>query len=96
MSTVKLPRRAGRGITGRVELPDARRVGPFREWRSGLDREGPGAGVALRAVVTDVRRFFESAGMDADSVLASGRGGYQLQLPPGSVIDLDNAREDAG
>ena len=34
---------------------------------------------------TEVRHFLEAAGMDAGSVLASGRGGYQLQLPRGST-----------
>ena len=51
------------------------------------------AGPALRSVVTEVRHFLEDAGMDAGSVLASGRGGYQLQLPPGATLDLDDARE---
>jgi EAL domain-containing protein (putative c-di-GMP-specific phosphodiesterase class I)/DNA-binding SARP family transcriptional activator len=49
---------------------------------------------ALRSVVTEVRRFLEEAGLDAGAVLASGRGGYQLQLPPGVTLDLDDARAD--
>lgn len=47
---------------------------------------------ALRSVVTEVRRFLEEAGLDAGAALASGRGGYQLQLPPGVTVDLDDAR----
>ena len=47
---------------------------------------------ALRGVVTEVRRFLEDAGLDPAEVLASARGGYQLRLPPGVVVDLDEAR----
>src|SRR3954454_24283286 len=47
---------------------------------------------ALRGVVSEVRRFLEDAGLDPAEVLASARGGYQLRLPPGVVVDLDEAR----
>jgi EAL domain-containing protein (putative c-di-GMP-specific phosphodiesterase class I)/DNA-binding SARP family transcriptional activator len=47
---------------------------------------------ALRGVVTEVRRFLESNGLDPADVLASSHGGYQLRLPPGVVVDLDEAR----
>ena len=46
----------------------------------------------LRGVVTEVRRFLESNGLDPAEVLASSHGGYQLRLPPGVVVDLDEAR----
>jgi SARP family transcriptional regulator, regulator of embCAB operon len=48
---------------------------------------------ALRGVVSDVRRFLEEAGLDPAEVLAAGRGGYQLRLPAGVVVDIDEARE---
>src|SRR3954451_9639485 len=48
---------------------------------------------ALRSVVTEVRRFLEDAGWNPPEVLASGRGGYQLRLPRGVRLDLDEARE---
>ena len=47
---------------------------------------------ALRGVVSEVRRFLADAGLDPAEVLASARGGYQLRLPPGVVVDLDEAR----
>ena len=47
---------------------------------------------ALRGVVTEVRRFLESNGLDPAEVLASSHGGYQLRLPPGVDVDLDEAR----
>ena len=47
---------------------------------------------ALRGVVTEVRRFLDDAGLDPVEVLPSTRGGYQLRLPPGVVVDLDEAR----
>ena len=47
---------------------------------------------ALRGVVTEVRRFLEDGGLDPAEVLAAARGGYQLRLPPGVVVDLDEAR----
>jgi EAL domain-containing protein (putative c-di-GMP-specific phosphodiesterase class I)/DNA-binding SARP family transcriptional activator len=47
---------------------------------------------ALRSVVTEVRHFLEQSGLAAGAVLASGRGGYQLRLPAGVTLDLDDAR----
>jgi signal transduction histidine kinase/CheY-like chemotaxis protein/HPt (histidine-containing phosphotransfer) domain-containing protein len=47
---------------------------------------------ALRSVVTDVRRFLDSAGLDSAEMLASTRGGYQLRIAPDVVVDLDEAR----
>ena len=47
---------------------------------------------ALRGVVTEVRRFLEDGGVDAAEVLVSGNGGYQLRLPEGVTVDLDEAR----
>jgi EAL domain-containing protein (putative c-di-GMP-specific phosphodiesterase class I)/DNA-binding SARP family transcriptional activator len=47
---------------------------------------------ALRGVVSDVRRFLEDGGMDPAEVLAAGRGGYQLCLPAGVVVDVDETR----
>ena len=47
---------------------------------------------ALRGVVSEVRRFLEDGGLDPAEVLAPTRGGYELRLPPGVVVDLDEAR----
>ncbi|MET0818428.1 MAG: BTAD domain-containing putative transcriptional regulator, partial [Solirubrobacteraceae bacterium] len=47
---------------------------------------------ALRGVVTEVRRFLEDAGLDPADVLVSANGGYELRLPPGVRVDLDEAR----
>ena len=48
---------------------------------------------ALRGVVTEVRRFVEEAGLDPAEVLVATGGGYQLRLPDGVVVDLDEARD---
>jgi DNA-binding SARP family transcriptional activator len=47
----------------------------------------------LRGVITEVRRYLEDAGLDPAEVLTTARRGYRLQLPPGVVVDLDEARE---
>ena len=47
---------------------------------------------ALRGVVSDVRRVIAGAGLDAGAVLERTGGGYRLRLPPGAVVDLDEAR----
>ena len=47
---------------------------------------------ALRGVVSEVRRFLEDAGLDPAEVLLSANGGYELRLPQGVGIDLDEAR----
>ncbi|HEV2775083.1 MAG TPA: EAL domain-containing protein [Solirubrobacteraceae bacterium] len=47
---------------------------------------------ALRGVMTDVRRFLESSGLDADRMLVTERGGYRLRLPDDVVVDLDETR----
>ena len=48
---------------------------------------------ALRGVVTEVRRYLEGAGLDPVEVLVTARRGYQLVLPAGLVLDLDEVRE---
>ena len=48
---------------------------------------------ALRGVMSDVRRFLESGGLDAGDVLVTERSGYRLRLPDGVVVDLDEAGE---
>ncbi len=48
---------------------------------------------AVRGVVTDVRRFIEEAGLDPAEVLVATGGGYQLRLPEGVVVDVDEARD---
>ena len=47
---------------------------------------------AVRGVVTEVRRFIEEAGFDPAEVLVATGGGYQLRLPEGVVVDVDEAR----
>jgi DNA-binding SARP family transcriptional activator/EAL domain-containing protein (putative c-di-GMP-specific phosphodiesterase class I) len=47
---------------------------------------------ALRGVVSEVRRFLDSAGLDGREHLVVVRGGWQLWLPPGLTVDLDDAR----
>ncbi len=49
---------------------------------------------ALRGVVTEVRRFLDDGGLDAEHILATVRSGYQLVLPAGVVTDLDVVRGD--
>ncbi|MEY2514923.1 MAG: hypothetical protein QOJ89_2281 [bacterium] len=46
---------------------------------------------ALRGVMSDVRRFLESAGLDAGDILVTERSGYRLRLPDEVVVDLDEA-----
>ena len=48
---------------------------------------------AVRGVVTEVRRFIEEAGFDPAEVLVATGGGYQLRLPDGVVVDVDEARD---
>ena len=48
---------------------------------------------ALRGVMSDVRRYLESAGLDSD-VLVTERSGYRLRLPDDVVVDLDEAGEE--
>jgi DNA-binding SARP family transcriptional activator/EAL domain-containing protein (putative c-di-GMP-specific phosphodiesterase class I)/FixJ family two-component response regulator len=47
---------------------------------------------ALRGVVSEVRRFLSAGGFDVPSVLVSSGNGWQLQLPPGVTVDLEEAR----
>ena len=47
---------------------------------------------ALRGVVTEVRRYLDNAGLPSSEMLTTVRRGYQLQLPAGMVVDLDEAR----
>jgi EAL domain-containing protein (putative c-di-GMP-specific phosphodiesterase class I)/DNA-binding SARP family transcriptional activator len=49
---------------------------------------------ALRGVVTEVRRYLESAGLDPAETLVSARGGLQLRLAGDVVVDLDEARAE--
>jgi DNA-binding SARP family transcriptional activator len=49
-------------------------------------------GPALRNVMSRVRVFLADAGVDP-TALASGSGGYQLRLPPGAVVDLEQLEE---
>jgi DNA-binding SARP family transcriptional activator/EAL domain-containing protein (putative c-di-GMP-specific phosphodiesterase class I) len=48
---------------------------------------------ALRGVVTEVRRFLDDAGLAGHELIVGARGGYQLQLPSGITVDVDEARE---
>jgi predicted ATPase/DNA-binding SARP family transcriptional activator len=48
---------------------------------------------SLRAVVSRVRRRLEAAGMVGD-VIAGGGGCYQLHLPEGAVVDIEQAAAD--
>jgi len=47
---------------------------------------------ALRSVVTEVRHFLEDAGLPGNQLITSARGGYQLHLPAGMTVDVDDAR----
>lgn len=58
---------------------------------------------ALRGVLSDVRRFLERAGLSPAQTLVTEQGRLRLQLPPGTVVDIDeahaalaDARERAG
>ncbi len=44
---------------------------------------------SLSAVVSRLRRLFTEAGFDGPAVIASTPGGYQLVLPEGTRVDLD-------
>lgn len=48
---------------------------------------------ALRGVVSRVRRALAVAGMEPTAALTSSRGGYQLHLPPGSTVDVEQAQQ---
>ena len=48
---------------------------------------------SLRAVVPRVRRRLEAAGL-VDDVIAGGGGCYQLHLPEGAVVDVEEAAAD--
>jgi DNA-binding SARP family transcriptional activator/EAL domain-containing protein (putative c-di-GMP-specific phosphodiesterase class I)/CheY-like chemotaxis protein len=47
---------------------------------------------ALRSVVTEVRRFLDDSGLAGSELVAAIHGGYQLRLPPGVTVDVDDAR----
>ena len=47
---------------------------------------------ALRSVVSEVRRFLDDAGLAGHELVAGARGGYQLRLAPGVIVDVDEAR----
>ena len=47
---------------------------------------------ALRGVVTEVRRFLDDSGLAGSELIAAAHGGYQLRLPPGVTVDVDDAR----
>ncbi|MDO9352503.1 MAG: BTAD domain-containing putative transcriptional regulator, partial [Solirubrobacteraceae bacterium] len=49
---------------------------------------------ALRGVLSDVRRFLQRAGFDPAQVLRTEQGRLQLELPPGTSVDVDEARAD--
>lgn len=51
---------------------------------------------ALRGVMSDVRRFLESSGLDPGDILVTERGGYRLRLPSDVVVDLDEVRAQLG
>lgn len=46
---------------------------------------------ALRGVIARLRGALNAAGLNAAEVLTSGSGGYQLNLPPGSTVDIEVA-----
>lgn len=50
-------------------------------------------GAALRGVVTKVRRFLDDSGVADGELIAAAGGGYQLRLPAGVTVDVDEARE---
>lgn len=47
---------------------------------------------ALRSVVTEVRHFLDDCGLAGNELIAASRGSYQLRLPPGVTVDVDEAR----
>jgi DNA-binding SARP family transcriptional activator/EAL domain-containing protein (putative c-di-GMP-specific phosphodiesterase class I)/FixJ family two-component response regulator len=47
---------------------------------------------ALRGVITDVRRFLDDSGLAGSELIVAAHGGYQLRLPPGVTVDVDEAR----
>src|SRR3954451_2248597 len=44
---------------------------------------------SLSAVISRLRRLFSEAGLDGQSVITSTPGAYQLMLPAGSRVDLE-------
>ena len=48
---------------------------------------------ALGVLMTKLRALLEECGIDGSTALTSAFGCYKLSLPPGSWIDLDEARE---
>jgi predicted ATPase/DNA-binding SARP family transcriptional activator len=59
-------------------------------WGEGLP---PSWEASLRAVVSRVRRRLEAAGLVGD-VITGGGGCYQLHLPEGAVVDVEEAAAD--
>jgi DNA-binding SARP family transcriptional activator/EAL domain-containing protein (putative c-di-GMP-specific phosphodiesterase class I)/CheY-like chemotaxis protein len=47
---------------------------------------------AVRSVVTEVRHFLDDCGLAGNELIAASRGSYQLRLPPGVTVDVDDAR----
>jgi DNA-binding SARP family transcriptional activator/EAL domain-containing protein (putative c-di-GMP-specific phosphodiesterase class I) len=48
---------------------------------------------ALRSVISEVRRAISAAGLEGDGLLEHTGDGYRLRLPPGAVVDIDEARD---
>ncbi|HJR24927.1 MAG TPA: helix-turn-helix domain-containing protein, partial [Acidimicrobiales bacterium] len=48
---------------------------------------------SLAAVVSRLRRLLGEAGLDGAATLVSAAGTYQLLLPPGAVVDLEQLRD---
>lgn len=46
---------------------------------------------SLNALVSKLRRFFDAAGVDGASTVRASMGSYQVQLPPGSWVDIEQA-----
>jgi DNA-binding SARP family transcriptional activator len=44
---------------------------------------------SLSAVISRLRRLFSEAGMDGQQVITSAPGAYQLMLPPGGRVDIE-------
>ena len=97
----------GEGATNRAVLPGRRAELVFAylavEHRRAVSRDELANAVwpdllpdswaaALRGVVTDVRRFLDDSGLAGSELIAVAHGGYQLRLPPGVTVDVDDAR----
>ena len=88
---------AGLGRLGRVALaylachrdrPVARGELAEALWGEDLPRTWE---TSLRVVVSKLRTWLEGAGLGREDAVASAHGTYQLRLPPGAVVDVEEA-----